>query len=81
MTGQMRTMETEEEKRERRDRRDPLDDPRQEDRRERDQRKGERRVAGRRTDFCPTCGGPLTPTAYCPPCQVRVVKIRTSAGR
>jgi len=81
MTGQMKTMETEEEKRERRDRRDPLNDPRQGDRRNRDQRKGERRVAGRRTDFCPTCGGQLTPTDYCSSCQVRVVKIRTSARR
>ncbi len=81
MAGQTRMMETAEEKRERWDRRDLLNDPRQGDRRQREQRKGERRTAGRRIDFCPTCRGELTPTAYCSSCKVRVVKIRAFVGR
>lgn len=81
MAGQTRTMGTAEEKRERWDRRDPLNDRRGGDRRQRKKRHGERRVAGRRTDFCPTCSGELTSTAYCPSCKVRVVKIRALVGR
>jgi hypothetical protein len=81
MAGYTRTMGTADEKRERWDRRDPLNDPRRGDRRQRKKRHGERRVAGRRSDFCPTCSGELTPTAYCPSCKVRVVKIRSLVGR
>lgn len=81
MVGRTKMAGLEEEKRVRWDRRDPLSDRRQAERRQREQRKGERRVSGRRKDLCPTCGGELTPTAYCPSCKVRVVKIRMSAKR
>ena len=81
MAGQTKTKGTAEEKRARWDRRDPLNDRRAGDRRQNQRRKNERRVGGRRTDFCPTCGGALTPNAYCSSCKVRVIKIRTWAGR
>ena len=62
------------------DRRNPIDDPRQNDRRNTDKRRGERRMGARRKECCPTCEDELTPTAYCPSCKVRVVRIRTVAG-
>ncbi len=58
------------------DRRDTGIDRRQTDRRRDDKRRGERRAGGRRKDFCPTCEGELTATAYCPSCKVRVIKFR-----
>ena len=81
MARQDRAKKPSNEKRERVDRRNPVDDRRRGDRRRGEQRKGDRRVAGRRKDFCPTCGGELTSTAYCPSCKIRVVKIRSSARR
>lgn len=81
MARRAKTTGVQKEKRDQWDRRDPLNDRRQGSRRQRDQRKGERRAAGRRADFCPTCSGELTPTAYCPSCKVRVVKIRVLVGR
>ncbi len=81
MVRQSRPVETAKEKRERLDRRDLLTDRRAGDRREKEQRKGERRVTGRRTEFCPTCKGELTPKAYCSSCKIRVIKIRTLGGR
>ncbi|MBI3994597.1 MAG: hypothetical protein HY349_01340 [Nitrospirae bacterium] len=81
MAGQAKTASAEREKRDRWDRRDPLVDQRQGDRRQKDQRAGERRSGSRRADFCPTCGGELSPTAYCSSCKARVIKIRAMAGR
>lgn len=60
------------------DRRDLLHSRRAEDRRREGRRQGDRRLGSRRTDYCPTCGGELTPTSFCPSCKVRVVKIRLS---
>ncbi|HET6466258.1 MAG TPA: hypothetical protein VFH55_11675 [Nitrospiria bacterium] len=81
MGGKTKKAKPEVEKRGRWDRRDPLRDRRQEDRRMNDRRKTDRRRSGRRKDFCPTCGGELTPTAYCPSCKIRVVKVRISGKR
>ena len=81
MAGQAKTARAEKEKRDRWDRRDLLLDRRQGNRRQRDQRTGERRSGSRRADFCPTCGGELSPAAYCSSCKVRVIKIRALAGR
>jgi hypothetical protein len=80
MADRKKTKRTGQEKRKRGERRDPLLERRQKDRRQLAQRKGERRLAGRRADFCPTCGSVLTPTGYCPSCKVRVVKIRAAGG-
>ena len=57
------------------------EDRRRGERRGSDQRKGDRRIVYRRQDFCPTCGGLLTLTSYCPSCKVRVVKIRPIRNR
>jgi hypothetical protein len=74
MGGKSKTTKPGAEKRVRWDRRDPL-----RDRRMIERRRTERRKSGRRKDFCPTCGGELTPTAYCSSCKIRVVKIRVSS--
>ena len=81
MGGKTKRAKPEVEKRGRWDRRDPLRDRRMEDRRMSDRRKKDRRKTGRRIDFCPTCGGALTLTSYCPSCKIRVVKVRITAKR
>jgi hypothetical protein len=41
-----------------------------------DPRVAERRRAERREDFCPSCGGALTPESYCAVCKARLIRIR-----
>lgn len=80
-TGKMKKSKPSVEKRGRWDRRDPLRERREDERRVDERRQTNRRRASRRKDFCPTCGGALTPTGYCPTCKVRVVKVRISGKR
>jgi|GEM_PF-2684742 len=80
MADRKNTTRTTREKRKQGERRDPLRERRLKDRRQLNQRKAERRLLGRRAEFCPTCGSVLTPTGYCPSCKVRVIKIRASGG-
>lgn len=81
MTKRSEGNEFDPERREVWDRRDTGFERRQTDRRRDEKRRGERRAGGRRKDFCTTCEGELTPTAYCPVCKVRVIKFRAGGGR
>ncbi|MBI3620985.1 MAG: hypothetical protein HY208_02195 [Nitrospirae bacterium] len=63
-------------RRRRTDRRRTTPERRRTDRRAGERRRGDRRAVERRTMWCAICQTQLTPSGYCPTCQVRVVRLR-----